>query len=125
MISLGNGNTLRMSTCNFDETLDKVHGSCSITGANTNDHVAHGLAILKHELMRLGKFVEFESSSQTGSYCFLFNQCVECLALFSVGKVRTLKSLLPHPLVSDIERAPVTTGAATYHHHASGCANEI
>lgn len=86
MISLGNGNTLRMSTCNFDETLDKVHGSCSITGANTNDHVAHGLAILKHELMRLGKFVEFESSSQTGSYCFCSTSALNASHCFLLAK---------------------------------------
>src|SRR5579885_2527088 len=92
--------------------------------ADQRGHVALGGSILEHQLMAVADLLESEGLSEARIDLTFAHELVERVGLLVVGEVRSLKALLPHPEVAQIDRGVVARMSRAYHDHPAGVAHE-
>jgi IgGFc binding protein len=89
-----------------------------------NRHVARRMLVLAHQLVTRRRLVEPERPRQTRIDLALVDELGDAEALLVVREVAALKTLLPHPVVTQVEGGVVAGGAGADHDHATGVDHE-
>src|SRR5205823_2974149 len=92
--------------------------------ADQRGHIAFGVPVLRHQLVRFADPLEAEYAAEARVDLALNHEIVERVGLLVVREVRALEPLLAHPEVAEVDDRVVAAGARADHDHAAGIAHE-